>query len=159
MKTNRKTTSETDKKILAWHVVGHDRRLNRPHNGSRCKVKKGLRLSIPTDHRTHLCVSGLHASVRLQDALRYFWVNTTCRRAAQNYGPSRVICRVELHGDIKKESDKMCARHRKVLAWLRITPKQWARMGAADWIKVTQKHERLILKRMGLIKPRKRITK
>jgi hypothetical protein len=49
-----------------------------------------------------LCENGMHASRRALDALRYA------------RGP--IVCRVELSGEILEGKDRLCARHRKVLA-------------------------------------------
>ena len=79
--------------IKAWHFVGP-----RLRDGS----------LVPPDGKTLvykgplvLCSSGLHASKRLIDALRY--------------APGCTICRVAMDGDIIKVDDKLVARKRTVL--------------------------------------------
>jgi hypothetical protein len=51
--------------------------------------------------KLELCASGLHASERLIDALEY--------------APGPILCRVQMGGTIKKESDKLVARQRTIL--------------------------------------------
>ena len=79
--------------VLAWHFVGATLRDGRP---------------IPPDGETlkHkgqvvLCKSGLHASERLIDALKY--------------APGWTLCRVRMGGTIKRETDKLVARERTIL--------------------------------------------
>ena len=48
-----------------------------------------------------MCESGLHASERIIDALQY--------------APGSTICCVEIDGEMLTESDKVCARRRKIL--------------------------------------------
>ena len=78
---------------IAWHFVGETLRDGRP---------------IPPDGEwlEHdgdlvLCESGLHASERIIDALKY--------------APGGTVCRVELDGEILKDDDKVVARRRRVL--------------------------------------------
>ena len=79
--------------MKAWHFVNDTLRDGRP---------------IPPDgewlvHNGELvmCESGLHASVRLIDALKY--------------APGYTICRVEVDGKIIKDDDKLVATRRKIL--------------------------------------------
>ena len=79
--------------MRAWHFVNNELRDGRP---------------IPPDgewleHEGELimCESGLHASLRITDALKY--------------APGRYICRVELDGDIIEDEDKAVASKRKIL--------------------------------------------
>ena len=79
--------------MIAWHFVGDKLRDGRP---------------IPPDgewleHDGELvmCESGLHASKRITDSLKY--------------APGTTICRVEVHGDIIHDDDKVVAGRRKIL--------------------------------------------
>ena len=79
--------------MKAWHFVSETLRDGRP---------------IPPDgewlvHDGELvmCESGLHASKRLVDALKY--------------APGNTICRVEVDGKIIKDDDKLVAEKRKIL--------------------------------------------
>lgn len=84
--------------ILAWHFVSG------PLPGV---LRDGC--PVPADgewleHKGEIvpCESGLHASVRAIDALRY--------------APGQIVCRVELDGEIvKHDSDKIVGRRRRVL--------------------------------------------
>lgn len=80
-------------RIKAWHFVGDTLRDGSP---------------IPADGETlvHLgpivpCQSGLHASVRLIDALQY--------------APGPTLCRVACSGEIKHDGDKFAATSRTIL--------------------------------------------
>ena len=84
--------------MKAWHFVQPDKRLGYDDNriirvGRTYKVKG----------KPVLCEHGLHASVRLIDAL--------------NYAPSAILTRVELGGEIIKGDDKIVATERTVL-WM-----------------------------------------
>lgn len=79
--------------VLAWHFVGATLRDGRP---------------VPPDGETlrhdgplRMCQSGLHASERLIDALRY--------------APGATICRVQCGGEINRESDKLVCTERTIL--------------------------------------------
>ena len=79
--------------ILAWHFVGTTLRDGRP---------------VPPDGKTlrhrgplELCASGLHASVRLIDALQY--------------APDATLCRVRCGGEMLHERDKLVCRQRTIL--------------------------------------------
>ena len=79
--------------VLAWHFVNATLRDGRP---------------VPADGETlkHVgplvpCETGLHASERLIDALQY--------------APGWVLCRVQMGGTIKRETDKLVARRRTIL--------------------------------------------
>jgi hypothetical protein len=79
--------------MKAWHFVGETLRDGRP---------------VPADgewleHDGELvmCKSGLHASVRLIDALKY--------------APGATICRVELDGEIVEDDDKVVAMRRRIV--------------------------------------------
>lgn len=83
------------KPILAWHFCRADRRTrfsNEP-------IVNGETLSVTGT--LCLCSKGLHASIDVFDAL--------------HYAPGPVLCRVKLSGGILRETDKLCAHHRKVL--------------------------------------------
>ena len=91
-----------DKKIKAWWFAARDSdgKVRLPHGDGR-EVVVGETLSV--DGEIVACQNGLHASVRAIDALQY--------------APGAVVCRVEVWGDLSKESDKIAGRHRKVL-WM-----------------------------------------
>jgi hypothetical protein len=85
-------TINTDK-ILAWHFVGDKLRDGRP---------------IPADGeklihegKLELCANGFHASENILDALIY--------------APGFTCCRVELSGEIIKDTDKLVASERTIL--------------------------------------------
>lgn len=95
--------------MKAWHFVNDTLRDGRP---------------IPPDgewlvHDGELvmCESGLHASKRLVDALKY--------------APGNMICRVEVDGEIVKDDDKLVAEKRKIL-W-RVDGEQVLRAFARWW--------------------------
>jgi hypothetical protein len=81
------------KKILAWHFVGSKLRDGRkiPKDGEKLTCNDELKL----------CVSGLHASIRVLDALRY--------------APGVICCRVEISGKIIKGTDKLVCSERTIL--------------------------------------------
>ena len=81
------------KEVLAWHFVGDALRDGRPVPADNVTLKHTGKLE--------LCASGLHASERLIDALEY--------------APGPILCRVQMGGTIKKESDKLVARQRTIL--------------------------------------------
>ena len=90
------------KKIKAWWFAKRDAygKVRLPHGDGR-EVVVGETLSV--EGKIVACKNGLHASVRAMDALKY--------------APGSVVCRVEVWGDVAKESDKVAGRHRKVL-WM-----------------------------------------
>ncbi len=83
--------------MKAWHFLKDDCSLRNKVNG-RKYVKPGLKLT----HKGPLilCESGLHASVRLIDALKY--------------APGSMLCRVECGGEIKTQTDKLVCTERTV---------------------------------------------
>jgi len=81
------------KEVLAWHFVGDALRDGRPVPADNVTLKHTGKLE--------LCASGLHASERLIDALEHA------------SGP--ILCRVQMGGTIKKDSDKLVARQRTIL--------------------------------------------
>lgn len=89
------TTTET-KPLLAWHFL--------PATGRTRYSDELVTLggTLTATGALKLCENGMHASVRASDALRY--------------APGWTICRVELSGEILVGDDKVCARHRKVIA-------------------------------------------
>ena len=97
-----KKTPKKEKRILAWWFCAPDDDgvVRLPHGDKRV-VKVGETLSV--EGEIVACQSGLHASVRAVDALQY--------------APGSTVCRVEVWGDVQKESNKIAGRHRKVL-WM-----------------------------------------
>jgi len=79
--------------VTGWHFVGDTLRDRRPIPAD------GEWLEHSGDLR--MCESGLHASERIIDALQY--------------APGSTICCVEIDGEMLTESDKVCARRRKIL--------------------------------------------
>ena len=79
-------------KILAWHFSNGTLR-----NDPDTKLVPGLRLTVDPE-RLELCEYGLHASMRLLDALYY--------------APGSVLSRVELSGRIIENTDKLVASER-----------------------------------------------
>jgi hypothetical protein len=84
-------------KTLAWHWLPDNGCLRYPPH---TKVEVGQTLTA--EGPLELCENGMHASLRALDALQY--------------APGAIVCRVELSGEIVEGHDKLCARHRKVLA-------------------------------------------
>lgn len=89
----------TETTVLAWHFVGETKRLG--YDDGR-EVKVGETLSYNGDSPPECCYGGMHGSVSALDAL--------------NYAPGPILCRVEISGDIDEGGDKLCGRHRKVIA-------------------------------------------
>jgi hypothetical protein len=100
------------KDVLAWHFVGDDLRDGRPIPADGVTLKHKGKLE--------LCASGLHASERLIDALQY--------------APGPILCRVQMGGTIKKESDKLVARQRTIIWRVNSTDvlRKFARQCALD---------------------------
>ena len=91
-----------ENKIMAWHFLRSDKRLG--YKDGR-KVVKGRKMKCPPDRKIQLCEYGMHASLRLLDALSFvYWKNP-------------IVCRVELSGDVIQGIDKIVAPERKVIAW------------------------------------------
>lgn len=93
------TDSVTNQTVFAWHFVGDKLRDGRP---------------IPADGewlvhdgRIAICESGLHASRRPWQALRY--------------APGAVLCYVECRGDIYEQGDKLVCRERRILVRADVT--------------------------------------
>lgn len=87
---------------LAWHFLLDNHTLRFSHN-NKLAVKVCVGQTLQYDGHLELCRSGLHASIRLIDALKY--------------APGATICRVECGGKILRGNDKICAETRKVL-WM-----------------------------------------
>ena len=87
--------------ILAWHFLAEDRKMAY----RRTLVQVGKTYS--TRKPLAFCSSGLHASVRIIDALQY--------------APGPICCRVRMSGQIMEDYDKLCSSRRKVLAMADIT--------------------------------------
>lgn len=81
------------KPVLAWHFVDRTLRDGRPVPAD------GEVLRHEGDVR--MCRSGLHASRRIIDALKY--------------APGSTICRVEMRGVVDEDDDKLVARERVIL--------------------------------------------
>jgi len=79
--------------ILGWHFVGESLRDGRPIPDDGVTLQHGGELA--------LCKSGLHASIRIIDAL--------------NYAPGATICRVRCGGIIVESDDKIVASKRTIL--------------------------------------------
>lgn len=87
----------SDIKVLAWHWLPDNGCLRYPPH---TKVEVGQTLTA--EGPLELCKNGMHASLRALDALKYAF--------------GAIICRVELSGETVEGDDKLCARHRKVVA-------------------------------------------
>lgn len=97
---------------LAWHFAG-------------TQMRDGSRLGAPGEVETYdgpmvMCVSGLHASERMLDAL--------------HYAPGSLLRRVRLSGEILRGDDKLVASRREVLWECDMTPalRLFARRCALD---------------------------
>ena len=77
----------------AWHFVGSTLRDGRPVPDNGVMLRHNGQLKV--------CSSGLHASSRLIDALKY--------------APGNNICRVRMSGEIQDHGDKMVASERTIL--------------------------------------------
>ncbi len=111
--------------MKAWHFLNKNRKLG---NGDGRLVRKGSIFTV--DPPIELCRSGLHASIRLIDALQY--------------APGPIICRVEMRGDIIHGSDKLVATERKCLWWINAERMLhefacWCAKGALEKARVTDR--------------------
>ena len=79
--------------IFAWHFVNDTLRAGQPIPDD----GEWLVHTEPLD----MCRAGLHASIRLIDALKY--------------APGHNICRVECSGDIIQGDDKLVCSHRRII--------------------------------------------
>ena len=94
--------------IQAWHFIPSNGLMAKPCGARNRRVAivegKTYRVKPPL----YLCSHGLHASIRVLDALQY--------------AQSSLLCRVEVSGEIVHGPDKLCATNRKVLAIRDIAP-------------------------------------
>jgi hypothetical protein len=89
------------KEVLAWHFLRSDKRLG---YGDNRIVSLGETLKVNPD-RIELCKFGLHASIRIRDALIFAgWEND-------------IACRVKLGGKIVAGGNKLVASERTVIGW------------------------------------------
>ena len=97
---------ETEKWI-GWHFLGADKRLRHDDeysDGRPVVVGEWMAAQMPEGYTAPvLCESGMHASKRAIDALRY--------------APGPILCRVELRGELAEGTDKATAIERRVL-WM-----------------------------------------
>ena len=105
------------KTVKAWHFLESKGHLS---NGDSRKVRPGRWLVHHGD--LVLCVSGLHASVMVLDALKY--------------ASGSVVCRVECSGEIIHGTDKLVCTRRRILWWVdsRTVLRQFACKCALDVI-------------------------
>jgi hypothetical protein len=82
-------------KVMAWYFCGSDRKLR---YGDGRAIVDGETLTV--DCEPILCQQGLHASIKLRDALAY--------------APGLVLCRVEV-GDFVVGKDKLAGKSRRVV--------------------------------------------
>lgn len=87
--------------IKAWHFLPADRCLRyedrrKVVDGESLEMAPNQTYPVPT-----LCESGMHASIKLLDAL--------------SHAPGLVLCRVAVSGDVVEGSDKITGRHRRNL--------------------------------------------
>ena len=96
--------------IEAWHFVGDRLRDGRPVPKDGVWLRHGGQIRI--------CESGLHASRRPWDALRY--------------APGATLCYVECRGDIHEHDDKLVCRERRIIMRADVTEtlRYFARMQA-----------------------------
>ena len=96
--------------IKAWHFVGNTLRDGRPIPRNGVWLRHGGQIRI--------CESGLHASRRPWDALRY--------------APGSVLCYVECRGDVQQQPDKLVCRERRIIMRADVTEtlRYFARMQA-----------------------------
>src|SRR5262249_11774337 len=94
----RKEMMSTPKpEILAWHFLPDNGRLR---YGARELVEVGKPSSATGT--LGMCTNGMHASKKALHALEY--------------APGSIVCRVALSGQLLSDTDKICARRRRVLA-------------------------------------------
>lgn len=86
--------------MKAWHFLQDDGRLQWKCGRYR-KPKVGQTLTVDPD-KLNMCSYGLHASVRIIDALKY--------------APGSLVCRVEVGGRIIHQDDKLVASERTIIA-------------------------------------------
>jgi hypothetical protein len=102
------------KTVKAYHFVGKTLRDGRPI------PKNGVWLKHTG--KAVMCESGLHASLHPFDALQY--------------APGNTLCKVELRGIVDKESDKLVAMERRIVARIDAEPllREFSRACALDYI-------------------------
>ena len=83
--------------VKGWHFCASDMRLG---YGDGREIRDGEWIEV--DAKPVLCEAGLHASLRILDALQYS-------------PPRPCLCRVEVDGDVVHGDDKMVGRRRRVL--------------------------------------------
>lgn len=91
------------KKIRAWHFVRDDKRLG--YDAEDLTVEPGY--IYTTDSTPVLCQSGLHASRRVVDALKY--------------APGAYLCVVDVWGEVAEGDDKLVGTNRHVIAAADVT--------------------------------------
>lgn len=96
------TTRNKNKPILAWWCSAPDRKLR---YGDGRKARAGITHTDPHAEHPRTCIRGLHASVRLKDALRY----------AEEFTSIPTVFRVEVSGDVNHDTNKIAGRQRKYL--------------------------------------------
>lgn len=97
--------------IEAWHWLSADGQLSH-HTGEGVFVQPGKTYSVTG--RIEPCENGLHGcetkDIRFwRDTVR--WLGFTNPRR-----DDRILCKVQLFGEVKREADKYVARHRHVVA-------------------------------------------
>lgn len=100
--------------IKSWHFVADTLRDGRP------VPKDGVWLRH--EGRIKICESGLHASLRPWNALKY--------------APGATLCYVECRGDVRQQSDKLACRERRIIMRADVTEtlRYFARMQALSAI-------------------------
>lgn len=120
----------SDRKYLGWHFAAVNG-AGKPalRHGDKRKIVTGETLSVPDGTEIKLCLSGMHASASVTDALRH--------------APGPILCRVEVWGDVQIESGKFCGRHRRVLWMIDATEtlRAFARRCALDVINLWDARE------------------
>jgi hypothetical protein len=103
------------KTVKAWHFLSDSGKLR---DGREVEVGTWLKHSGPAV----MCQSGLHASRKVTDALKY--------------APGSVVCRVECRDIVEEQSDKLLCRERRILWQMDATPilRAFARKCAMDVI-------------------------
>lgn len=91
---NKRLMTELEKPVLAWHFCGDTLRDGQPI------PRKGVWLKH--EGPVKMCESGLHASRRLIDALKY--------------APGNTLCWVECLDIVAEQDDKLVCRQRRIVA-------------------------------------------
>ena len=116
--TGDNANDERGEVLRGWHFLPADHRL--AHGDGR-KVRVGETLSLREGQEVVLCQFALHGSENALDALRL--------------GRKPTACRVEVWGDVQRESDKFGGRSRHCLAMLDASTV--LREFACDWAEKT----------------------